>query len=359
MARRWSAVHLAAPLALCGLLACVGQERFHARTATPACLRLPGQPGALVAYQGRVLVSVFGKEGGVAIVDPVKRRLDGYLPVDPKYCVDDLAVAGDKLFVGQSFSPHVLVYDLPTRRLVTKIPVGGEGALAASPDGRHVYFGSNKESAFAIIDAATYAFRKVPYPVAPLGWQGHPPTIGRGCLAAMASPDGAALYLGIQRPTPFLAVYNLKQDTYEKTIGLAAFEGDVDEDGIVGDLAISPDGERLFAGMWQSRHGLFVINRRTHQVETNLPFESLEPPFDSGAPMGLAIYGERLVAAVRHRHELAILDVRPPRVVAVAPLGTAHGPTKVVVVGHTAVASDSEGQHLWFVDLRRALRGGS
>jgi hypothetical protein len=315
-------------------------------------LTVPGRPGRLAVHKGRVLVSVFGREGGVAIVDPARRRIEGYLAVDPKFCVGSMAVAGDKLFVAQLFSDFLLIYDLRTRELLQKLPVGGEGALAASPDGRHVYFGSNKESAFAIIDAATYEYRKIAYPKIPSG-------IGRGCLVAKVAPDGAKLYLGIQRPTPFLAVYDLRENRYEKLVHLYEPEWEDDEGtktGIVADLAFSDDGKLLFVAMFQSVRGIFVVDCTTHEIQSNITFESRHKTFRWADPIGLTTYGDKLVAVVRHRHELALLS--PERkVVATVPLGGKHdGPTKVLVLGHTAIVSHGEHKALLFVNLREALR---
>ena len=50
----------------------------------------------------------------------------------------NIACADGKLFVGQVFSDFVLVIDIETQSIIKRIPIpgGGEGAIAASPDGR-------------------------------------------------------------------------------------------------------------------------------------------------------------------------------------------------------------------------------
>ena len=96
----------------------------------------------------------------------------------------DMALADGKLFVGQVFSDFVLVIDIETQSIVKRIPIpgGGEGAIAASPDGRHVYFASNKTPSLFLIDSATYEYSVVEYP------QG-----GRGSLCVLPHPSNRVL----------------------------------------------------------------------------------------------------------------------------------------------------------------------
>jgi DNA-binding beta-propeller fold protein YncE len=84
-----------------------------------------------------------------------------------------MACADGKLFVGQVFSEFVLAIDIETHSIIKRItvPGGGEGAIAASSDGRYIYFASNRVNRLFIIDGATYEYQEVDYP-----------TGGRGCL---------------------------------------------------------------------------------------------------------------------------------------------------------------------------------
>lgn len=101
-----------------------------------------------------------------------------------------MACAGGKLFVGQVFSDFVLAIDIETQSIVKRVPIpgGGEGAIAASPDGRRVYFASNKVPRAFIIDTATNEFETIDYP-----------EHARGCLCVLPHPSEPLLYLGIQR----------------------------------------------------------------------------------------------------------------------------------------------------------------
>ena len=67
----------------------------------------------------------------------------------------NIAVADGKLFVGQVFSEYVLAIDIDSQSIIKRIalPGGGEGAIAASPDGRHIYFGSNRVPKLFVIDS--------------------------------------------------------------------------------------------------------------------------------------------------------------------------------------------------------------
>ena len=205
MWRRSPVVGLVAGATLLWACSC---SRPRGTGARPTDVPVQGRPQRLVAYDGKALASVFGAKGGVAIVDPVTRQVEAELPAHPKHLVGALAVALDKLFVDQPLSDAILVYDLRTRKRIHSIPIGGGGAMVAAADGKQVYFGHNTENAFYIIDTSTYEHRRVAYPKIPAGQ-------GTGCLAAAIAADGARLYLGIHKPTPFLAVYSLKEGRYE------------------------------------------------------------------------------------------------------------------------------------------------
>ena len=350
MSCRLPIVGLVARATLVCLCSCTPGHQARRPRATR--VPVPGRPQRLAAYGGKALVSVFGAEGGVAIVDPETQQLEALLPGDPKNLVGTLAVVGDRLFVAEVFANSTLVFDLRKRQLLQKLPVGGGGALAASPDGRRLYFGHNVEPALYIIDAATYELRKVAYPELPTGQ-------GKGCSAAIVSPDGRRLYLGIQRPTPFLAVYNIGEGRFEHLVHLYQAEWGDDEgtkSGIVGDLAFSTDGKRLFVGMAQSVRGIFVVRTRTHTIRSNIAFEPNHRRFRWADPIGLATYGEQLVVVNRNRDELAIVDAAG-KVVAAAPFGrVVSGPTRVLVLGDTAIVSHPGYRALVFLDLRELLR---
>ena len=350
MCRRLRVAGLVASIVLVCLCSCVRPEGRRAPRATRVAV--PGRPRRLVAYKGKAVVSVFGKEGGVAIVDPAMRQTDAYLPGHPEHRVASLAVAGDKLFAAQALADAIVVYDLRTLERIHTVPVGGEGGMAAAPDGRHVYFGHNTRREFYIIDTSSYESRRVAYPETPLGQ-------GSGCSAAAVAPDGTMLYLGIQMPTPFLAVYNLEKGRYETPIHLYKTEWRDDEgtrSGTVGDLAFSLDGTRLFAGMSQSARGIFVIDRRTHEVRSNIAFEPGHARHRWADPIGLAAYGDKLVVVSRNRDELAVLNAEG-KVVAAEHLGKSpEGPVKVLVLGGVAVVSHPGERALLFVDLRELLR---
>ena len=85
-----------------------------------------------------------------------------------RYPPGDMACADGKLFVGQVFSEFLLVVDIETQSVVKRVmlPGGGEGAVAASADGRTVFFASNKTNSFFVVDAATYGYDEVAYPPA-------------------------------------------------------------------------------------------------------------------------------------------------------------------------------------------------
>ncbi len=140
------------------------------------------QPNSLLRYDGRLFVSNWGtpQKGNVAIINPEARAIEGIIELDKyeqlrptdggrrvlQHPPGTIACADGKLFVGQIFSDFVLVIDIESQAIIKRItiPGGGEGAIAASPDGRHVYFASNKVPSLFIIDSATYEYSSVDYP---------------------------------------------------------------------------------------------------------------------------------------------------------------------------------------------------
>jgi len=249
----------------------------------------------------------------------------------------DLALAAGKVFVGQVFQGSVLVVDRDTFTPVRRLALGGAGCLAASPDGRTVYFASNTEPEFHIIDTKTYKHRTVAYP-----------TDGRGIGCLAVSPDGKRLYLGISRGgklpdgtrlsggNAFLAAYDLAKGEYSGTAFLARKRPDgTGDDGMPTSLAFAPDGKRLYVGTFQCEAGVLVVDPFKMQVAENIYFGSKEqtPAFAWVNPMSLAVYDRWLLVAVRRNHEVAVLDLGSHRVVARIPADPAGEFERVVVEG--------------------------
>ena len=231
-------------------------------------------PHHLLKYDGRLFVSNWGapQKGNIAIVNPEARAIEGIIELD-KYessrTVDgrrmvvqhppgNIACADGKLFVGQVFSDFVLVIDIETQSIIRRIPVpgGGEGAIAASADERHVYFASNRIPYFFVIDSATYQYSEVNYPPG-----------GRGSLCVLPNPNGSILYIGIQRggnPSgiapqgggSFLAVYNLTRRRYVGKLYLAEIKGGRSDDSTPHCLTYDEQHSCLFVGLFQSMRGI-------------------------------------------------------------------------------------------------------
>ena len=164
------------------------------------------QPHHLLKHRGRLFVSNWRapQGGNIAIINPEDRSIEGIIELDRyeqlrptdggrvvrQYPPGNIACADGKLFVGQVFSDFVLVIDVESQSIIRRIPIpgGGEGAIAASPDGRHVYFASNKVPYLFVIDSATYKYSAVDFPKG-----------GRGSLCVLPHPAKPILYVGIQR----------------------------------------------------------------------------------------------------------------------------------------------------------------
>ena len=331
------------------------------------------QPNHLLKHDGRLFVSNWGapQKGSIAIVNPEARAIEGIieldkyeqrLPPDGRRVVlthppGNIACADGKLFVGQAFSDLILVIDIETQSIVKRIPIpgGGEGAIAASPDGRHVYFASNNVPSFFVIDSATYEYSTVGYP------QG-----GRGSLCVLPHPYKPLLYIGIQRGgnihgvtypggNSFLAVYDLAQHSYVGNLYLAEVENEVSDDSIPACLTYDEAHSCLFVGMFQSLRGICRVDERGGEILGNLRFSpnSRNEHFRWADPLSQALYRDKLLSVNRNNRELVMLDKLNGRIEHSVYLGEApNGPHSVAVFDDTAIISYPEREGLIFHTLQ-------
>src|SRR5262245_43187899 len=351
---------LVAAFLLVGYWTC-GQDAVLAdtperRASLPVrAIPLEGSPSHLVLDQGKLYVSSFHGDS-LTVCDARKRRplqklhLDAYEELVPQlqdgreigkkrevrlYPPGDLVAANGKLFVGQVFSDSVVVFDLATMWVVKRLPVGGEGNLAATADGKKVFFASNRKNEFYVIDTETYEYETVPYPPG-----------GRGIGSAAVSPDQKRLYLGIQRGgrapdgqehgggNSFLAVYDLEPKRYASTIYLAQLDQSGTSDDSTPDaITFSADGKQVIVGMFQSLAGIYVIDPATLKVERNVAFApNAKNTYAWVDPLGLATYRGWLLSANWKNREVMVLDATSFRVLArVTFADERHVITRVVV----------------------------
>ena len=250
----------------------------------------------------------------------------------------------------------MLVIDIETQSIVKRIPIpgGGEGAIAASPDERHVYFASNKTPSLFLIDSATYEYSVVEYP------QG-----GRGSLCVLPHPSKPLLYVGIQRGgtdrgvhypggNSFLAVYDLDERRYVGNLYLAEVNGGRSDDSIPVNLTYDEAESCLFVGMFQSLRGICRVDELGGEILDNVRLHpnSRNKHFRWADPLSQALYRDRLLSVNRNNRELVTLDKLTGRIEHSAYLGEApNGPHSVVVAGDMAIISYPERHGLIFVDL--------
>ena len=301
--------------------------RMLALSTDPAHLRIAGKRLYISGFHSGKLVMV--PAGGKKSAKEL--RLDAYetYRIDPKQgevreirhaAGGDLVLANGKIFVGQVFQGSLLVVDQAIFTPVKRLPLGGEGCLAASKDGKTVFFASNSKEEFYIIDTKTYEHRTVAYP---------PGGRGIGCLAV--SPDGKHLYLGIQRGgrmrdgkqlsggNCFLAVFDLAKQDYAGTVFLAQKRPDGSgDDGLPTSFAFSPNGKRLYIGTFQSEAGVLVVDTQKLELLDNIYLSSNQqnPFFPWVDPLSVAVYDRWLLVAVRHNQEVAVVDLASHKLVA-------------------------------------------
>jgi DNA-binding beta-propeller fold protein YncE len=307
--------------------------------------------------------------GNISIVDPEKRTIESVIELDNyeaspsskqrgeirRYQPGNMVIADGRLFLGQVFSDFVLAIDVATQSVVKRLvlPGGGEGQVASSNDGRSVYFASNKEDCFFIIDSATYEYEQVPYP------QG-----GRGCMSILAHPHKPLLYVGIQRGGTlngksypggncFLAVYDLAARKYIKNIYLAEVKGNRSDDSTPACLLYDLD-HHIYVGMFQSLKGIYKIDEETLEVVGNIYFAPNEHNkfFTWVDPLSLALYKNSIISVNRNNRELVLIDKITGQTSKSMYLGEApNGPRDVVVYRNEAIISYPKRHGLIFINL--------
>ena len=318
------------------------------------------QPNHLLRHDGRLFVSNWGEPqaGNIAIINPETRLIESIIQLD-KYeqrrstdgrrivqqnSPGNIACADGKLFVGQAFSDVVLVIDIETQSIIKRItiPGGGEGSVAASPDGRHVYFASNKIPRFFVINSTTYEYLEVEYP------QG-----GRGSLCVLPHPYKPLLYIGIQRGgthhgvtypggNSFLAVYDLAQRRYVGNLYLAEVERERSDDSTPVCLTFDEADSCLFVGMFQSLRGICRVDELGREILRDLRFSpnSRNKDLPWADPLSQTLYRNKLLSVNRNNRELVTLDKLTGRIECSVYLGEApDGPHSVAVFGDMAIIS--------------------
>ena len=281
-------------------------------------------------YTGRVsALDLFtGKQVGELVLDAYESVNEA--EIDNKkvrtrdvhsYAGGPVAFASGRLFVDQVFSDSLLVVDPPTMRVIKRLPLGGEGNLAATPDGKTVVYTSNRTHEFHLIDPETYRHTSVAFPDAS-------PLAG----SLIVSPDGRFVLIGFQagaKPSvgaaevaganPFLAAYDLREKKYAAMVSLPEpeIEGTKDPACPFG-LAASPDGRRVYVGMFQSRSGVRVIDATRWKVKDDIRFtpNSRAGDWKWTNPLGMAFYRNWLFIANRENEEVVIVDPKPLWIIA-------------------------------------------
>ena len=333
-------------------------------------------PSHLLEHDGRLFVSNWGtpQKGNIAIINPQERSVEGIIELDRyerlrladgsrtvlQHPPGNIACADGKLFVGQIFSEFILAIDIETQSIIKRIPIpgGGEGAIAASPDGRSIYFASNKVPSLFIIDSATYRYSTVDYPRG-----------GRGSLCVLPHPRKPLVYIGIQRGgthrgvsypggNSFLAVFDLAQNRYLGTLYLAEVMCGRSDDAAPICLTFDNDQACLFIGMFQSLRGICRVDEFGREVLEDLRFSpnSRNKHFRWVDPLSQALSLNKLLSVNRNNRELVMLDKLTGRLDNSVYLGEApNGPHSVAIFDDTAVISYPERGGLIFHNLASPL----
>ena len=338
--------------------------------APPVFAFPPGaQPHTLALHYDRLYVGNWGG-GSIAVVNPESKTVEASIDLDRyetknvrgdkkvigQYQPGAMTLADGKLFVGQVFSENILAIDTDTQSIVKRIsiPGCGEGAITASPDGKYVYFASNRERLFFVIDSATYAVTPFDYPDG-----------GRGAQCILAHPTKPLLYIGIQRggkrngrsypyANCFLATFDLARRGYCGYLNLDELINGRCDDAIPVNLIVDENAHVLYVGMFQSRMGIYKVNEMGTEIVANLPFSPNQRNIHYSwvDPLAQALHGKRLLSVNRNNQELVVIDIDTFRVEQETYLGDApNGPRDIVVYNNQAIISYPERGGLIFHDL--------
>ena len=330
------------------------------------------QPHTLLMQGSRLFIGNW-QTGNISIIDPQNRTIESIIELDNyealssstktsktreirRYQPGNMAIADGRLFLGQVFSDFILAIDIATKSIVKRlvIPGGGEGSITSSSDSRLVYFASNKENYFFIIDSATYEYKRVPYPSG-----------GRGSMYILAHPHKPHLYIGIQRGgtlngksypggNSFLAVYDLANQKYIKNIYLAEIRDNRSDDSTPACLLWDGD-HYIYVGMFQSNKGIYKIDEETLEIVQNISFEpnKYNKYFTWVDPLSLALFKNSVISLNRNNRELVLVDKQSGEISRSIYLGEApNGPRDVVVYGNEAIVSYPERHGLIFINLK-------
>lgn len=327
------------------------------------------QPQTLLVHENHVISANWGS-GSISIINPVNRSIVRTIDLDNyeakstragdreirKYPPGDMAVADGRLFVGQVFSDFILVIDLETHAIVKRIyvPGGGEGQIVSSSDKKTVYFASNRENRFYIIDSATYEYKTVHYPSG-----------GRGCMSIFTHYPDRFLYLGIQRGGTldgksyfggncYLAVYDLESNSYVATIYLAEVANGHSDDANPACITFDKVNNKIYVGMFQSMRGICVIDVEANQIERDIRFvtNKYNRHFQWVDPLSVTTVGNYIISVNRNNCELAFVDRNNLTLLRTLYLGSApNGPRDVVVFKNEAIVSYPERNGLIFINV--------
>ena len=322
------------------------------------------QPHDLLNHGGRLFVSNWGSPsaGNIAIIDPDSRALESVIELDRyedrrrgggtivrQHPPGNVVCADGRVFVGQVFSDVVLAIDIESQSIVKRIdvPGGGEGHMAASSDGRHVYFASNRTPAVFAIDSGTYRCRTIEYP-----------REGRGCLCALAHPTKPLLYLGIQRTRRnggcFLAVYDLIREGYVGLLNLSEMHNGQRDASSPICLTYDEGASCIYVGMFQSRRGICRVDEYGTRILDEIRFEpnATNAHFRWVDPLSQTLYGGTLLTVNRNTRELVEIEKASGQITRRTYLGDApNGPRAVVMHNDEAIISYPEREGLIFLNL--------
>jgi YVTN family beta-propeller protein len=299
-------------------LAAIPLGQMNSDTTSAALLDFGG---AVTSPDGTRVYMTNDFSGNVSIVDTASKTTLASIPVcfgGVGFCVP-VAVAvspdGTTVYVANLFANYVTVIDSTTfaTKSIRLPKYVASAAIAVTPDGSHVYVAGNNSPTEAGRCASCYVFDidvstgqavasiAVPFP-----------------KALTVSPDGTKVYVvgnvytGVARTLLF--TISTATDTITSTLTLAQDLGAASSEPVVAGIAITADGQTVFADNWQDATVWQVDVARNKVIR-----EIMVPP--NAGDMALTPDGTEVWVSAWQASSVFVIDAKSGAVKTTIPMG--------------------------------------
>ena len=228
----------------------------------------------------------------VSVIDEADNSVVATIPVGRYPYGVAITPDGAFAYVANYYDNTVSVIATATATVVATVPVGANpSGVAVTPDGKLAYvtdYGANR------VSVITTADNKVAATI----------LVGDGPLRVAITPDGTAVYIA-NYPANTISVISTSSNAVTATIPI----------GNPYDLAISPDGSRLYAtrNYVGFNASMSVIDTATNTIKSTLGLQTY--------PFGIALSADEAFAYITEAGQMDIVETATNSVLMTIPLG--------------------------------------